>query len=49
MFDAAVNGIMKLGKAQAGDKTMLDALIQAAQAASSAAEEGKPISDVLED
>ncbi len=47
MFDAAVNGIMKLGKAQAGDKTMLDALIPAAQAASSAAEAGKSISEML--
>jgi dihydroxyacetone kinase-like protein len=46
MFDAAVNGIMKLGKAQAGDKTLLDALIPAAQAAAAAAEAGNLVSEV---
>ncbi len=32
MFEAAVIGIMKLGRAQAGDKTLLDALIPASEA-----------------
>jgi len=32
MFEAAMNGIMKLGKAKAGDKTLLDALIPAVEA-----------------
>lgn len=47
MFDAAVNGIMKLGKAQAGDKTMLDALIPASRAVASAAEAGSSIAEML--
>jgi dihydroxyacetone kinase-like protein len=37
MFEAAVNGIVKLGKAKAGDKTLLDALIPAADAVCSGA------------
>ncbi len=47
MFDAAVRGIMKLGKAREGDKTLLDALIPALRAAESAAEAGKSISEML--
>jgi dihydroxyacetone kinase len=31
MFEAAAKGIMKLGKAQPGDKTLLDALVPAAE------------------
>ncbi len=37
---AGAQGMQQLGKAEAGDKTMLDALIPAAQAAVSAAKEG---------
>jgi len=47
MFDAAVKGIMKLGKAQEGDKTLLDALIPAAQAAASAAQTDSSLSRIL--
>ena len=38
-----------MGKAQAGEKTLLDVLIPAAQAAGLAAEAGKSVYDVLND
>jgi dihydroxyacetone kinase-like protein len=38
MFEAAVGGIMKLGKAQTGDKTLLDALVPAAESVCTGAE-----------
>jgi dihydroxyacetone kinase-like protein len=41
MLEAAVQGMIKLGKASRGDKTLLDALIPASEAAASAAEAGK--------
>jgi dihydroxyacetone kinase-like protein len=40
MFEAASNGIMKLGKAKQGDKTLLDALVPAAKAFQKAAQSG---------
>lgn len=47
MFETAVEGIMKLGKAQAGDKTLLDALIPAAEAVRKGAERGDTIPQVI--
>jgi dihydroxyacetone kinase-like protein len=47
MFEAAVNGIIKLGKAQAGDKTLLDALIPAAEAVREGADKNDTIPQVL--
>ncbi|MBN2322625.1 MAG: DAK2 domain-containing protein [Spirochaetes bacterium] len=49
MFEAAVQGIMRLGKAQAGDKTMLDALIPATAAAKAASIQGKTAAGCLRD
>jgi dihydroxyacetone kinase-like protein len=49
MLEAAVQGIMKLGKAQAGDKTMLDALIPASVAAKAASDRGGTVADGLRD
>jgi dihydroxyacetone kinase-like protein len=43
MFEAAVQGIVKLGKAKAGDKTLLDALIPAAEAVCSGAKKTKDL------
>lgn len=40
MFDAALQGVQTIGKAQPGDKTMVDALAPAAQAVRAAALEG---------
>ncbi len=44
---AAVDGVVARGKAEIGDKTMVDALIPAAEAARSAADAGGSIADVL--
>ena len=49
MFDASVQGIMKLGRAQAGDKTLLDALIPASDAVKAAAEKGTSVAEALHD
>ncbi|HHX45717.1 MAG TPA: dihydroxyacetone kinase subunit L [Chloroflexi bacterium] len=46
MVSAAVEGVQERGKAQRGDKTLLDALIPAAEAATAAAEAGASLSDV---
>jgi dihydroxyacetone kinase-like protein len=43
MYSAAAEGIMKLGKAGKGDKTLLDALIPAAESLKKSAEEGSPL------
>ena len=48
MLTAAVEGVKKRGKAAAGDKTLLDALIPAAEALSAAAEEDSPLADALQ-
>ncbi|MGI6368658.1 MAG: dihydroxyacetone kinase subunit DhaL [Anaerolineae bacterium] len=43
MADAAAQGVMERGKSQPGDKTLLDALVPAAQALARAAENGEPL------
>jgi dihydroxyacetone kinase-like protein len=48
MLRAAAEGVQRRGKATAGDKTVLDALIPAAAAAEEAAATGKPLSVCLE-
>jgi dihydroxyacetone kinase-like protein len=47
MFEAAVQSIMKLGKANAGDKTLLDALIPASEAVCAGAGRGATIGALL--
>ncbi len=47
MFEAAVQGIMKLGKADVGDKTILDALVPAAESIKKAADQNVPFPDAL--
>ena len=47
-LEAAVNGVMARGKAQPGDKTMLDALLPALQALQEAAAEGLPLPAALQ-
>jgi phosphoenolpyruvate---glycerone phosphotransferase subunit DhaL len=47
-LDAAVTGISTLGKATAGEKTMLDALIPAAAAARTAQSDGRDVSTILQ-
>jgi len=49
MFKASVQGIMKLGRAQAGDKTLLDALIPSSDAVNAAAGKGASIVEALHD
>ncbi len=46
-LDAAVAGVKQRGKAEAGDKTMVDALEPAAEAAKEAASSGKSAGEVL--
>lgn len=48
MLAAAVEGVQERGKAQRGDKTMLDALIPAAEAASAAAQAGASLAETAE-
>lgn len=45
MLEAAVAGVQKRGKAALGDKTLLDALIPAAETVKAAAENGRPLPD----
>lgn len=47
MAQAAIDGVRERGKAQVGDKTMLDALAPAAQALTQAAEQGAPLAQGL--
>ena len=49
MIEKALDGIQKLGKAVAGEKTMLDALIPAKEAYAKAIAEGKSILEALTD
>lgn len=49
MFAAAIKGIQDRGKAQKGEKTMLDALIPAADAFNKASDAGKNITECLGD
>jgi phosphoenolpyruvate---glycerone phosphotransferase subunit DhaL len=46
-LDSAVQGVINRGKAQPGDKTMVDALLPALQAAKEAAAHGESIDEVL--
>ena len=46
-LDAALAGIVELGAAQVGDKTMVDALTPATQALRTAVEAGQPLADAL--
>ena len=46
-LDAALAGIVELGAAQPGDKTMVDALMPATQALRAAVEAGQPLADAL--
>ena len=48
MFRAGLEGIQQRGKAQVGDKTMLDALQPAVEALEAAAKAGYTLSDALE-
>jgi dihydroxyacetone kinase-like protein len=49
MFESACEGIMKRGGAKQGDKTLLDALIPAAQALRKAANEEKTVKEAFKD
>ena len=44
----AVDGVMARGKAQPGDKTMMDALVPAVRAAEAAANSGEPVARALQ-
>ena len=46
-FRAGVDGVVARGKAEAGDKTMLDALLPAADALQEAVDAGKPLAEAL--
>lgn len=48
MFDAAVSGVVMRGKAEVGDKTMIDALNPALGALKQASEENQPISTAMQ-
>lgn len=48
MFRAGLEGIQQRGKAQAGDKTMIDALQPAVEALESAAKQGRSTGEALE-
>jgi dihydroxyacetone kinase-like protein len=47
MFEAAEKGIQELGKAERGDKTLLDTLSPALEALREAKREGRPLMDAL--
>jgi len=47
MADAAVTGIKERGKAEVGDKTVLDMLVPTAQALAAAADAGTPLIEAL--
>ena len=46
-FHAGLEGVLARGKAAAGDKTMLDALIPAVEALDSALSQGRPFDDAI--
>jgi dihydroxyacetone kinase-like protein len=46
-FEAGIEGVKKRGKAEPGDKTMLDALVPALDALRSAGEQGAGVDDAL--
>jgi dihydroxyacetone kinase phosphoprotein-dependent L subunit len=47
LVQSAANGVIERGKAQLGDKTLLDALVPAAQSLQTAAEAGTPLAAAL--
>jgi dihydroxyacetone kinase-like protein len=49
MFQAGEQGILDIGKASPGDKTLLDTLAPAVRAIEAAEKEGKPLADALAD
>jgi phosphoenolpyruvate---glycerone phosphotransferase subunit DhaL len=49
MWQAGTQAVMARGKAQPGDKTMVDALVPAAESLSQAVADGKPLLAALED
>jgi dihydroxyacetone kinase-like protein len=48
-LEAAVKGVVMRGKAELGDKTMVDALTPAVEALKTALEQEKPIAEALKD
>ncbi|RKQ86036.1 dihydroxyacetone kinase-like protein [Solirubrobacter pauli] len=46
-LDAALAGVVELGSAEVGDKTMVDALTPATQALRTAVEAGEPLADAI--
>jgi dihydroxyacetone kinase-like protein len=46
-FEAAISGVVMRGKAEVGDKTMIDALTPALEALKKASEENQPIAEAL--
>ncbi len=49
MFEAAEKGVREIGKAEVGDKTMLDTLAPAVASLEEAEQNGKPLADALAD
>ena len=49
MFEAAEKGIQDMGKAQRGDKTLIDTIDPAVEALKAARAKGKPLMDALSD
>jgi dihydroxyacetone kinase-like protein len=49
MFQTGEQGILNIGKASPGDKTLLDTLAPAVRAIEAAEKEGKPLADALAD
>ncbi|MBW2122004.1 MAG: dihydroxyacetone kinase subunit L, partial [Deltaproteobacteria bacterium] len=49
MFQAAEKGILDIGKAHVGDKTLIDTLSPAVRALEKAAQQGKSLSDAMSD
>ena len=49
MFQASLNGVTDLGKAQAGDKTLVDALSPAVESLRKSVEQNKSLAAALED
>ena len=49
MLTEALNGILTIGKAKVGDKTLVDTLTPAVNAVTQAAEAGKPLNEALGD
>jgi dihydroxyacetone kinase-like protein len=48
VFDAGIGGVLRIGKAEPGDKTMLEALLPAKEALDAAAADGSTVGAALE-